>query len=100
MTENLRGCFARSKAGHDKLALYVVVDFDDEYVWVSDGRLKPTDKPKKKKRKHVQLTGITAINIEEKIKANAKIADEDVRRAIKKEDYNCQSQMLLKSKEL
>jgi ribosomal protein L14E/L6E/L27E len=83
MTENLRGCFARSKAGHDKLTLYVVVDFDDEYVWVADGRLKTVDKPKKKKRKHVQLTGITAINIEEKIKENAKIADEDVRRAIK-----------------
>jgi ribosomal protein L14E/L6E/L27E len=46
---------AISRAGHDKDTLYVVLDSDDTYVWLTDGRRRTLEHPKKKKQKHVQL---------------------------------------------
>ena len=46
---------AVSRAGHDKDVLYVVLDCDDTYVWLADGRRRLLESPKKKKWKHVQV---------------------------------------------
>ncbi len=46
---------AVSRAGRDKDVLYVVLDYDDTYVWLADGRRRLLESPKKKKWKHVQL---------------------------------------------
>ena len=48
------GNLAKSKAGHDKDKIYVIIGEDDEYVYLSDGDLKKIEKPKKKNKKHVQ----------------------------------------------
>jgi len=48
------GQFVISKAGHDKGTLYVVAAEEKDFVYLSDGRLKLPEKPKKKRRKHVQ----------------------------------------------
>lgn len=53
------GNFAISKAGHDKKKLYVIVAEDDEFVYLSDGRLKSVEKPKKKCKKHIQIINRT-----------------------------------------
>ena len=50
-----RGMLAKSKAGHDKGHLYVIYDVDETYVYLVDGEIRTLDKPKKKKRKHVQI---------------------------------------------
>ena len=49
------GMLARSKAGHDKGHVYVIMKEEDAYVYLVDGECKPIDKPKKKKKKHVQV---------------------------------------------
>ena len=49
------GMLAKSKAGHDKGQLYVIYDVDETYVYLVDGQIRTIDKPKKKKRKHVQI---------------------------------------------
>ncbi|MDD3277601.1 MAG: KOW domain-containing RNA-binding protein [Lachnospiraceae bacterium] len=54
MRELKAGMFARSLAGHDKGKLYIVVSGDDSYVYLTDGRIRPLQNPKKKKRKHIQ----------------------------------------------
>ncbi len=46
---------AISRAGHDKDTLYVVLDGDDTYAWLADGKRRRLDAPKKKKWKHVQV---------------------------------------------
>ncbi len=46
---------AVSMAGHDKGKTYVVTETDGDTVLLSDGRLRPLDKPKRKNTKHVQL---------------------------------------------
>ena len=43
------GKFAKSKAGHDKDQIYVILKEDAEYVYLVDGKLKTIEKPKKKK---------------------------------------------------
>ena len=49
------GLLAMSKAGHDKGALYVIIREEGEYVYLADGRIRTSDRPKKKNRKHVQI---------------------------------------------
>ena len=51
----MAGLLAMSKAGHDKGALYVIIREEGEYVYVADGRIRTSDRPKKKNRKHVQI---------------------------------------------
>ncbi len=49
------GMLARSTAGHDTGHLYIIINVDHTYVYLADGRIRTLEKPKKKKRKHVQL---------------------------------------------
>ena len=49
------GMLARSMAGHDWGKVYVIIDADDAYIYLADGRIRTLDKLKKKKKKHVQL---------------------------------------------
>lgn len=53
------GKFATSKAGHDKAKLYVITAVEGDFVYLCDGHLKPIEKPKKKRLKHVQLINTT-----------------------------------------
>lgn len=72
----MTGDFARSKAGHDKDKIYVIIEEDDEYVYLADGELRKTDRPKKKKKKHIQL-------ICNRQQPEIKTQNEAIRRAIK-----------------
>ena len=49
------GMLARSKAGHDKGHVYVIYNIEEAYVYLVDGDIRTIEKPKKKKKKHVQL---------------------------------------------
>lgn len=49
------GMLAKSKAGHDKGHVYVIVKADETYVYLADGTIRTIEAPKKKKQKHVQL---------------------------------------------
>ncbi len=49
------GMLARSKAGHDKGHVYVIFNVDEAYVYLVDGMIRTIKKPKKKKKKHVQV---------------------------------------------
>lgn len=77
------GKFATSKAGHDKLKLYVIMNEDSEYVYLVDGDLKPLDKPKKKKKKHIQIINKMDETIQNKLETKQIIYNEDIKRAIK-----------------
>ena len=49
------GMLARSKAGHDKGHVYVIMKEDGAYVYLADGSIRTLDHLKKKKKKHVQI---------------------------------------------
>ena len=80
MEKELIGCFARSLAGHDKDTVYVIIEIDNEYVYLSDGKNKTVDRPKKKKLKHIQIIKKKDSIIESKHK---NVINEDIKRAIK-----------------
>ena len=40
-----------SKAGRDKGQLFYVIDADEQYVYLADGKSRKLEKPKRKKRK-------------------------------------------------
>lgn len=48
------GMLARSKAGHDKDRIYVVIRTEDKYVYVADGELRPLRHMKRKNDGHLQ----------------------------------------------
>lgn len=49
------GTLCRSLAGHDKGELFVISGEAGEYVSLVNGSSRPLDKPKRKKKKHVQM---------------------------------------------
>lgn len=55
MEENYIGMLARSTAGHDKSNIYVIIAEDSAYVYLVDGKVRTLDRPKKKKKKHIQI---------------------------------------------
>ena len=50
-----KGMLAKSKAGHDKGKIYIIYELDETYVYLVDGIIRKIEKPKRKKRKHVQI---------------------------------------------
>ena len=55
MTEYEAGCLVQSLAGHDRGGLFIIIREDGDYVYLADGRTRSVSKPKRKKKKHVQL---------------------------------------------
>lgn len=99
MENKMTGCFARSLAGHDKTEIYIIVGEEPGYVYLSDGKLKKVENPKKKKLKHIQPVKRADAFIAEKLETQKELHNEDIKRAIKeyisnmKEDNKCQNQM-------
>ena len=78
------GKFAISKAGHDKDKLYVIVACDGMFVYVCDGRLRPVERPKRKRLKHIQIINQTVQEeLLHKLEHHEKIMDEEIKYAIK-----------------
>lgn len=78
------GQFVTSKAGHDKGCVYIVVREDEKYVFLSDGKIKSYENPKKKSQKHVQtINQFCSKELIEKITTQTKLQDEEIKREIK-----------------
>lgn len=83
------GQLVTSKAGHDKDALYVIVSEEGDFVYVSDGRLKSPDKPKKKRRKHIQpINAFVSDELVEKLTNGKKVYAEEIKYALKQYSNN------------
>lgn len=77
-----KGQLVYSKCGRDARRLFIVIDFDEEYVFVVDGKLRLLSKPKKKKKKHVQIVNKIDYNIKQKLDGELHLMDSDIRSAI------------------
>lgn len=51
-----RGSIVRSIAGRDRERFFVVFDIQDDYALIADGELRPLEKKKRKKLKHLRPT--------------------------------------------
>ncbi|NLZ83878.1 MAG: hypothetical protein GX915_09455 [Clostridiales bacterium] len=56
MVDDLKiGYYAMSTAGHDAGRWYVILGIENEYGFLSDGKIRTLDHPKRKKMKHMQI---------------------------------------------
>lgn len=77
------GQIVLSTAGHDKDELFIIIEMNDDYVFLSDGKCRRLESPKKKKKKHVQITHMIAELIRVKLINSEKITNADIRNGLK-----------------
>lgn len=79
------GRVAYSKAGRDKGKLFIVIGIlNEDFVLISDGDLRPVERPKKKRIKHLEYTDLVAEDIVNIINSNKKLQNADIQKAINK----------------
>ena len=71
-----------SKAGRDKGGYFIVVWRKGEYAGLCDGDLRKTDKPKKKKVKHLSGMDYNSEFVRDKILSLEKVTNAELRRGI------------------
>ena len=69
-----------STAGRDAGEWFYVIDEDQTYLFLANGKDRPLDKPKHKKRKHVQKVLRSETRVAEKIKEGNKVLNGELRR--------------------
>ena len=69
-----------STAGREKGQLFYCVAADDQFVWLADGKGRTLDKPKRKKRKHVQKVLRAETRVANKLRAGDKVLNSELRR--------------------
>ncbi len=71
-----------SKAGRDQGQLFYVIDTDEQFVYLADGKSRKLEKPKRKKRKHVEQGPRTESRIAEKIRNGEKVLNSELRKEL------------------
>ena len=71
-----------SKAGRDQGQLFYVIDADEQYVYLADGKSRKLEKPKRKKRKHIEQIPRTESRIAEKIRNGEKVLNSELRKEL------------------
>ena len=79
-----------SKCGHDKGKTYIVTEIEEDFLYLTDGKSRKMDKPKKKKPKHLQITNYYDDQLKSKIENGEDLLDADFVKALKK--YSDQKQ--------
>ena len=78
-----KGMLAISKAGHDKDEWYVVLNIEEKYAYLVNGKTKPVDAPKKKKLMHLQPVNEIPELLQEKLQNGGQWTNEEIKRALK-----------------
>lgn len=85
------GRIVLSTAGRDKGRFFVILDIiDEQYVYIVDGYLRPKDRPKKKKLRHLKLCPEVLSGIAEKLGSGMKVFDAEIRSAIRATESYCE----------
>lgn len=77
------GQMVKSVAGRDMGQYFVVVQMDETYIYLVNGNTRRLEAPKKKKKKHVQITHTVAQELADKIRNDDKLSNAEIRRSLK-----------------
>ena len=75
-----QGDVVLSTAGRDQGELFYVASTDDQYVTLVNGRNRPLEQPKRKKRKHVVKVLRSETRVAEKLRFGDKVLNGELRR--------------------
>ena len=83
-----------SLVGRDKGHLFFVLDADEQYVYLADGRGRKLEGPKRKKFRHVRKVPQTNSRVAEKLRSGDKVLNSELRRelAVFGQKFNSQNQ--------
>lgn len=81
-----KGQIVFSKSGRDKGRAFIVFNYDEDYVFIVDGDLRKLEKPKKKKKIHIQISKNIDKEIKNKLENELYILNSDIKKALAK--YN------------
>ena len=70
----------KATAGRDQGKLFYVIGEDEQFLLLANGKDRPLDRPKRKKRKHVQKVLRAETRVAEKIKRGDKVLNSELRR--------------------
>ena len=77
------GDIVKSVSGRDKGKTFVVVSFEDNLAGICNGKLRRTDKIKKKSPKHIKLLGKVTKEFKEMLECGEEITNARVKQEIK-----------------
>ena len=72
----------KSTAGRDEGDLFFVLDIQEEFLLLADGKRRRVENPKRKKCKHVAFVGESHSVVAEKIRSSEKITNSELRKAL------------------
>ena len=83
-----------SLAGRDKGQLFFVIDTDDQFVYLADGKGRRLESPKRKKRRHVRKLPLYPSRVAEKLRNGDKVLNSELRRELAAygQKFNSQNQ--------
>ena len=70
----------RSDAGRDKGKFFYVIDTEDNYVLIADGKTRKLENPKRKKLKHVRRVTRTDSRTAQKLLSGEAVLNSELRR--------------------
>ena len=68
--------------GRDGGKRFLVIDTQDEYAILADGKSRKIEKPKRKKCKHIKLESKSATAVTEKLTDGEKVTNKEIRKAL------------------
>ena len=69
-----------STAGRDQGEMFYVIDVEDQFLMLANGKDRTLDRPKRKKRKHVQKVLRSETRVAEKLRLGDKVLNGELRR--------------------
>lgn len=76
------GDIITSVSGRDKDRYYIVVKAEEKFVWICNGKLHKTDKPKKKNVKHIMLIKSANEAVTDRLRKGDLVTNKEIRKAI------------------
>jgi len=80
-----------STAGRDQGKLFYVIGTDPVYLMLANGKDRTLDKPKRKKRKHIQKVLRSETRVAEKLKQGDKVLNSELREDLAQLSQDMQS---------
>ena len=71
-----------STAGRDKGEVFFVLATEGDFLLLADGKTRPVERPKRKRRKHVELVQEGCGPAADKIRSSEKITNSELRKAL------------------
>ena len=77
-----RSDIVRSTAGRDKGKPFFVLEVEEDFLLLADGKTRKLESPKRKKRKHTAFAARYDCRVAEKIRSGEKVTNSELRRTL------------------